>query len=233
MWHFMINRVDFSHGLDRDQYGPCGAMQDCPSYMFPFFLSFFLACLLFEHSLPMTLWSKVDEDQYGQITAAVVPWFQVCVWTQPQDILGQCWRLKPSYEFHFEGLSNFSPSVEGLVQIWDVNPRIYKWSIKLILNLCMNYMVHVSSTMWRIKNQPSNSTSCSDNALCLLVLVVGRLCWGFQVTSSFSIWGCVLKGCFERGLFWRVKLGVKGIEDFDLEHWFWVVVKVEHEILGI
>ena len=36
----------------------------------------------------------------------------------------------------------------------------------------MNYMVHVSSTMWRIKHQPSNSISCSDNALCLLVLVV-------------------------------------------------------------
>ena len=30
---------------------------------------------------------------------------------------GQCSRLKPSYGFHFEGLSNFSPSVEGLVQI--------------------------------------------------------------------------------------------------------------------
>ena len=27
----------------------------------------------------------------------------------------QCSRLKPSYEFHFEGLSNFSPSVERLV----------------------------------------------------------------------------------------------------------------------
>ena len=33
-------------------------------------------------------------------------------------------RLEPSYEFHFEGLSKFSPSVEGLVQIQDVNPRI-------------------------------------------------------------------------------------------------------------
>jgi hypothetical protein len=36
----------------------------------------------------------------------------------------QCSRLKPSYEFHFEGLSNFKSSVEGLVQIQDVNPRI-------------------------------------------------------------------------------------------------------------
>jgi hypothetical protein len=55
-------------------------------------------------------------------------------------------------------------------------------------------MIHVSSTMWRIKNQPSNSTSCSDNALVrLLVLVVGKLYRGLQV-SSFSMWGCVLKG---------------------------------------
>ena len=36
----------------------------------------------------------------------------------------QCSRLKPSYEFHFEGLSNFSLSVKGLAQIQDVNPRI-------------------------------------------------------------------------------------------------------------
>ena len=35
-----------------------------------------------------------------------------------------CSRLKASYEFHFEGLSNFSPSVKGLVQIQDVNSRI-------------------------------------------------------------------------------------------------------------
>ena len=77
----------------------------------------------------------------------------------------------PSYEFHFEGLSNFSPLVEGLVWIQDVNLRVQKWNMKLILNLCMNYMVHVSSTMWRIKNQPSNSTSCSDNVLPLLILV--------------------------------------------------------------
>jgi hypothetical protein len=29
----------------------------------------------------------------------------------------------------------------------------------------MDYMVHVSSTMWRIKNQPSKSTTCSDNVM--------------------------------------------------------------------
>ena len=118
-----------------------------------------------------------------------------------------------------EGLSNFNSSVEQVVQIQDVNPRIQKWNTKLILNLCMNYMVHVSNTMWRIKNQPSNSTSCSDNALHLLVLVMGILYWGLQVTSSFSIWGCILKGCFERGIFWRAKSTLKGIKDFNLEHW--------------
>ena len=59
-------------------------------------------------------------------------------------------------------------------------------------------MVHVSSTTWRIKNQPSTSTSCSNSAIRLLVLVAGILYWGLQVTSSFSIRGCVLKSCFER-----------------------------------
>ena len=61
---------------------------------------------------------------------------------------------------------------QGLVRIQDVNPRIQNSNTNLRLNLCMSYMVHVSSTMWRIKNQSSNSTSCSsDNALHLLVLV--------------------------------------------------------------
>ena len=89
-------------------------------------------------------------------------------------------------------------------------------------------MVHVLSTMWRMTNQPSNSTSCSDNALRLLVLVTGRLHWGLQVTSSFFIWGCVLKGCFERGIFWRATCVSRGIEDFHLEgcpsqpKWSWI-----------
>ena len=82
--------------------------------------------------------------------------------------------------------------------------------------------------MWRIKNRPSNSTSCSDNALRSLVLVAGKLHWGLQVTSSFSIWGCVLKGCFERGILWRAKSRSKGVEDFDLEHWGLVSI-VDHE----
>ena len=63
---------------------------------------------------------------------------------------------------------------------------ILKWNTKLILNLCMYYIVHISSIMWRIKNKSSNPTSCSDNALRLLVLVLERLYWELQVTSSFQ-----------------------------------------------
>ena len=80
----------------------------------------------------------------------------------------------------------------------------------------MNYLVHVLSTMWRIKNQQPNSNSCSDNAIRLLVLVAGRLYWRLQVMSSISIRGCVLKGCFEKGIFWRAKSHLKGIEDLNL-----------------
>ena len=44
-------------------------------------------------------------------------------------------------------------------------------------------------------NHPK-STSCSGNALHLLVLVVGRLCRGLRVMSSFSIWGWIFEGLF-------------------------------------
>ena len=71
-------------------------------------------------------------------------------------------------------------------------------------------MVHLSNTVWRIKSQPSNSAACSDNALCLLVLVAGGLNWGLQVMSSFSIWGCVWKGCFERGIYLKAQIAFEG-----------------------
>ena len=64
-------------------------------------------------------------------------------------------------------------------------------------NIEMKYKNHIK-LMHRIKNQSSNSTSCSDDALRLSVLVVGRLYWGLQVTSSF----CNLGLRFE-GLFWK------------------------------
>ena len=148
--------------------------------------------------------------------------FLCCLGTGDQpihyDAPKQCSRLKPSYEFHFEGLSNFSISVEGLVQIQDVKPRIWKWSTQLILNLCMNYMIHVFSIMWRIKNQPSNITSCSDNALRLLVLVAGRLYSGLQVRSSFCNLGLRFEGLFWERYMLKGQSRLKGIEDFNLEH---------------
>jgi hypothetical protein len=51
-----------------------------------------------------------------------------------------------------------------------------------------------------------------------VVLMVDKWYRGLQVTSSFSIQGCVWKGCFLRGIFWRAKSHLKGIEDFNLEH---------------
>ena len=78
-----------------------------------------------------------------------------------------------------------------------------KGNTKFISNLCMIYMVHVFSMMWRRKNQPSNFTSCSDDALRLLCLVTGILYWGLQAMSSYLIWGCALKGYFEGH--WRLQ----------------------------
>jgi hypothetical protein len=53
---------------------------------------------------------------------------------------GQCSRLKPSYKFHFEGLLKLSSSAEGLVQIQNVDLRIYQQNKKLTLKLCMNFI---------------------------------------------------------------------------------------------
>ena len=69
----------------------------------------------------------------------------------------------------------------------------YKLHTKLVHGF---YKVHVFSTMWRTENQPSNSTSCSDNALHLSILVVGRLYRGLQVTSSFFNLGLRFEGLF-------------------------------------
>ena len=47
-------------------------------------------------------------------------------------------------------------------------------------------MVHVSRTVWRVGNQATNSASCVDNALCLLVLVSGKVYWGFKWRLHFQ-----------------------------------------------
>ena len=89
------------------------------------------------------------------------------------------------------------------------NPRHQSKNIemkhKVILSLCMNYMVHVFSIMRRIKNHPSNSTSCSDNAIRLLVLEACQLYQGLHqvMMSSFCNLRLRFEGLFERGIFWR------------------------------
>ena len=57
-----------------------------------------------------------------------------------------------------------------------------------------------------LSNQPSNSTSCSDNVLRLLVLVVDKLLWGLQVTLRFEglLWErYILKGQIAFEGHWR------------------------------
>ena len=97
-------------------------------------------------------------------------WYVPCK-TQINHNHNQCSRLKPSYEFHFEGLSNFSPSVEVLVQIQKYIEMKCKTHIKLAHELYDTFFLYNV----KIKNQASNSTSCSDSAPCLLVLGMGRL----------------------------------------------------------
>ena len=62
----------------------------------------------------------------------------------------------------------------------------------------------------------------------LLVVIVPYACWllwrvdyieEFKWRLHFAIWGCVWKGYFKRGIIWRAKSHLKGIEDFNLEHW--------------
>ena len=88
----------------------------------------------------------------------------------------------------------------------------------------MNYMVHVFSSMWRIKNQPSNPNSCSDNALCWLV----GSCVGQSMLRTLSdVFNFDLGLCFEGVVLREICFEGphcvwKGIEDFNLEHCRWV-----------
>jgi hypothetical protein len=74
----------------------------------------------------------------------------------------------------------------------------------------------------------------------ILVLTMPYTCWflcraeyieNFKLTSSFSMWGCVLKGNFERRIFWKAKSYLKGVEDFNLEHW-WLWSRIANDFLS-
>ena len=71
------------------------------------------------------------------------------------------------------------------------------------------------------------TSKCGRAITLLLVVTMPYACWflwradyneDFKWHLHFAIWGCVLKGCCERGIFWRAKPRLKGIEDFNLEH---------------
>ena len=75
----------------------------------------------------------------------------------------------------------------------------------------MNHMVHVSSTMWRTENRPSTVTL-------LLVATFPYTCWFLWWTNYIDKFKWRLP--FPFGVaFWRAKSSLKGIKDFDLEHW--------------
>ena len=162
-----------------------------------------------------SVWWRPDSGSKWAIVRQALP--------GPASPNNRCSRWKPSYTvygFRLEGLSNFSLLVPRR-QSTNIGMKC-KTQTAVSLLVHEFYMVHVFGTMWRVKNRPPNSTSCCDSALRLLVLVVGKLYRGLQVTYSLlSIWSCVLKGCFERDIVWRAKPHLKGIEGFDLEHCQW------------
>ena len=81
-------------------------------------------------------------------------------------------------------------------------------------------MIHASNTMWRIKNQPSNSTSYNDSALRLLVLVMGiyteDFMWRHRFQFRVELGRVVLKDILYT--FEGAKSCSKGIKDFSFEH---------------
>ena len=140
----------------------------------------------------------------------------------------QCSRLKPSYEFHFGGLSNFRPSVEGLVQIQDVNLRIiemkYKTHIKLVHELLW-YMFPIQCEELRI------------NYLTPLFVVTmpytcGFLWWAdciedFKWHLHFANLGLRFEELFRERYILKGHIAFEGIEDFNLEHCLYVGTNVQ------
>ena len=93
----------------------------------------------------------------------------------------------PHMSFILEGSQISAVQLKGCFKSKTSIQEYRNANTKPILNLCMNHMGHASNTMGGINNQPSNSTSCSDNTLrSWLVLVAGGLYWELQVTSSFQ-----------------------------------------------
>jgi hypothetical protein len=107
------------------------------------------------------------------------------MWSHQQVASVQDWS--PHMSFILKGSQISTLQLKG----WFKSKRQSKnIEIKCKTHIKVVHELHgtCSSTMWRIKNQPSHSTSCSDNALRFLVLVADTLYWGLQVMSSFLSW---------------------------------------------
>ena len=128
--------------------------------------------------------------------------------------------------FILKGSHIWRSLVEGLVRVQDVVLRIWWWkrnAKKIVLNwVHVNYMGHGFSIIivWRMKNRPFDSTFWGDDDgpyICV-VLVVGGLYRGLQVTSSVFDSGLRLGGFLGgRGMFWRAESRLKGIDG--LQSW--------------
>ena len=124
--------------------------------------------------------------------------FQLCTTRQLYNIIGQsrCHTTRvqdrsPRMSFILKGSQISTLQVKGWFKIQDINPRLWKWNTKLILNMYMNCTVHVSSTM--VKNQESTIY------ILFLVVTVPDAWWFLwradyveDFKSSYSIWGCYI-----------------------------------------
>ena len=116
---------------------------------------------------------------------------------------GQDWS--PHMSFILKGSQNVQP---------------FSWRVGSNPRRRSKNMVHVCSTMWKLENRPSNSISCRDNALRLLILVMDRFYRGLQGDVFISqlgvaFWRVVLREVyFERpNHIWRA------LKTSILEHW--------------
>jgi hypothetical protein len=133
----------------------------------------------------------------------------------PFSFLGRMWKTfgkilrcnvqdwSPHMSFILKGSQISALQLKGWFKSKTSIQEYRNGNTKLILNLCMNYMVHVSSTIWKIRNRSSNSISCSDNALSLWFLWraynVEDFKWRLHFQIGVAFWRVVLREVYFEG----------------------------------
>ena len=110
---------------------------------------------------------------------------------------------------------------------WSVgsNPRCQSKNIEMIYKTYIKPCAWIIWCMFPIQCEESRI----NHVTLLLVVTMPNACWflwrvdyidefKWCVHFQFGV-GCVLKGCFESCIFGRPRTRLKGIEDFNLEHW--------------